>query len=87
VTVAALAAYVAAAQTPHPVANWALNQIVVYGPGVLLVAVLVVTRRATAAITRRIHRLRPWTIRDLQHYANQPNHPRYSRTPARKETQ
>ena len=28
---------------------------------------------------------RHWTIRDPQHYANEPKHPRYAAAPARKE--
>jgi hypothetical protein len=55
------------------------------GPAWAALAVgLVVFWPATCELTRLGRRIR--RRRALRHYANQPDHPRYSRTPARKET-
>lgn len=63
-----------------------------YGPGLLLVAACVAAwwlARRIAALGLRLRDAarirRRWNVRDLEHYANQPEHPRYADAPARKE--
>jgi hypothetical protein len=63
-----------------------------YGPGLALAAAIAAAVWACRRIAGTLHdrsaaRRRRWSIRDLEHYANTPDHPRYTNTPARKEDQ
>jgi hypothetical protein len=76
-----LALYLAAGRAAHPIADWALNQVLTYGPGVALCGTLYALYCTTDAIARR-YRIRR-TIRRLEHLAN---HPGAHTTNTRKET-
>jgi hypothetical protein len=70
--VSTLDIYLAAARASHPAADWAIDQLLRYGPGVLLCCgmyALVCTYDA-ARDRIRIHRM----TRRLEHLANHPSH-------------
>ena len=80
-----IALYIAAGRTLSPWLDWAVWFALWVGPGIALLAAWAGLATTVRGIHRAVARRTRWHISDLENYANDPHHPRYTRIPARKE--